>query len=304
MNTTALRQEVLLGKVDLDTAMEKFTMTAKHIGDGGLEDMAVPTLHSGFYSLDDFSVLKETGELIIVGALPGMGKSSLMLQMALAQAKKGNSLFISMEMSYTALKRRLMSMVSEIPLANIKENRVPKERLLQAAERLANTGLFVEDCDRLNINELINKVITLNHLYPLNVVVIDYYQIIEASVARQRWQELTDIAQALKDLSKQIKKPIVLGAQVKAEVASNGRRQATISKRPGDYRPTQNDIAECSAATRIADVIVMLSRQEAIDGTRPNIADVGVVKNRDGKTGWTELEWYGALTKFKEKPYL
>lgn len=309
MSITELKTKLFSKEITPEQALEELERpTSRHVGEGDLYSLVTPTVDSGFSTLNHFDLLKmgkpnTFGELVIVGARPGMGKTSFILQLAAHVAKKENVLFISLEMSYTALKARLAAMLSNRGLKNWKQGLVSEDIVQSTDQKIRDLKLFIEERDELEINDLFALTLKQHKKTPLKLVIVDYLQIVSASKEGLRSEEVAKVTKQLKILAKTLGCPVIAAAQLSRACDERGKKMEIFSKTPADYRPIASDIAESSKVERIADVIVFISRQEVYDGTRKNIADVGVVKNRDGETGWCEFEWSGALTKFYDRQY-
>lgn len=303
---TNIKDKLRNNEISLESALEKFELSSYHIADGDLNNLQSATYSCGFSTLDDFEVFKkgkkeEDGELIVLGARPGTGKSSFLLQIAMNMAKTHNVLFISLEMGFKGLQTRALALDSNKPLKYIKEGLLSKSDIENSQKRMSKLNLRMKIMPEANINEIRSTVRDHNKHMKLDLVIVDYLQIVEAPEQGIRSNEVRMVTQDLKNLAIEIGAPVLVASQLNRNCEERGKKMQQFSKKPGDYRPVGSDIAECGKVENIADVIVFLSRQEIYDGTRPGIVDVGIYKNRNGATGWVEFEWNGAVTKFIDR---
>lgn len=298
------KDEVVLklqaGSIDVDEAMELFDLPATHVGD--VEDLRVNNLDCGFESLNELDAFKKDAELVIFGARPGHGKTAFLLQTAAHVSSKANVLFFSLEMKKKALQRRLISGLEEIPAKRLRDGSVSNEKYQKAITKLKALNLYIDDSPKININELRSRAIDFHAKRPLSLIIVDYLQIVEA-IGNSNIERVSQVAAGLKILAKELKIPVLAAVQVSRECEYRGKKMQVMTGKFGDYRPTLSDIADSSRIEKEADVVIFLSRQEVYDGSRPNQADIGVAKNRDGNTGWLKFKWSGALTKFYDQVF-
>lgn len=294
--TKHLTDQLRKGDINIDTAMEKFDITAKHISEGSLKDLHVKLLDCGFPALNENMSFKKDGELVIFGARPSMGKSSFLLQVASHVSKQGPVLFFSLEMSYRALKRRLLSMASGRSLTSIQQGMVPDSCLEPHMKTLSRNKLYIEDAENCNINQIRNKALAFHKHSPLQMVVVDYLQKVPGN-GYNRAGEVSEVATGLKKLAKDLGVPVLAAAQLNRACESRGKDAESKGRTP-DYRPMGSDIGESDKIQHIADVIIFLSREEVYNDRRRGEADIGTYKNRDGKTGWHKFRWIGNSTRF------
>ncbi len=201
----------------------------------------VPT---GFTDLDRITSGWQPSDLIILAARPGMGKTSCVLAMALNAARdfgKGVALF-SLEMASTQLVQRLISMESEIPGSKMRNGRLEDyewQQLQTTVERLSTVPIFIDDTPGINIFELRAKCRRLKMQHDIQLVIIDYLQLMtgasENSRNANREQEIAGISRALKNMAKELNVPVVALSQLSRAVEVRG----------GSKRPQLSDLREC-----------------------------------------------------------
>ncbi|MCM8820155.1 MAG: AAA family ATPase [Candidatus Omnitrophica bacterium] len=261
----------------------------------GEEKQMKNLIPTGFIDLDKIILGLERGENIVIAGRPGMGKTALALNIALNVAKKGyNVLIFSLEMSARRLIARLLCMEGRIDTIRFKEKSLYEEE----HERLAKAVAVVSNLP-LKIIEKVNKTIDIRSIIAkhtakkdIGLVIIDFLQLIkdQSIKGRTRANEVGDIAKAIQDMAHFYDVPIILISQLNRE----------CEKRP-DKRPKQIDLYESGDIEASADKILALYRDEEYnpDTKDKGIAEVGVLKHRDGSKGMVKLAWLGYCTKFE-----
>jgi replicative DNA helicase len=252
-------------------------------------------LPSGFYELDRLTSGFHSGELTVIGARPGMGKTAFALNIAYNIASQGKKiLFFSLEMSKKQLSLRTYSMISEIPLSKIRSGLLNDEEV----EKITNS--YLENADILERIVLVDDVSYLSDIMKIaysmdsiDLIIVDYLQLIKTKNKYQmRYQELADIVNSLKFLSKDLDVPIITLAQVNREV-----------EKKADKRPSLSDLRESGDIEATADVVMFLHREGYYkkDGDiDDNIAEVIIAKNRNGESGVVKLAFDRRIQRFSE----
>lgn len=250
-------------------------------------------LPSGFYELDRLTSGFHGGELTVIGARPGMGKTAFALNIAYNVASQGKKvLFFSLEMSKKQLSLRTYSMISEITLGKIRNGMLNDEEV----ERI--TGSYIENADILEKMVLVDDVSYLSDIMKItysmdniDLIIIDYLQLIKTKNKYQmRYQELADIANSLKFLSKDLDIPIIALAQVNREV-----------EKKADKRPSLSDLRESGDIEATADVVMFIHREDYYkkeNNIDDSIAEIIVAKNRNGESGMVRLSFDRRIQKF------
>ena len=250
---------------------------------------------TGFEALDKKTTGFNEGDLVIIAARPAMGKTALVLNMALknVEQKKG-VIFFSLEMPAEQLMLRMLAAKTSIPLQNLRKGDMDDKEwsILSAAfDDLNSKKLFVDDGGSININQLRARVRKLAQIQENNIslVIIDYLQLMQGLGNKDRHQEVSDISRGLKMLARELKIPIVALSQLNRGLES----------RP-DKRPMLSDLRESGAIEQDADIVMMLYRDDYYNpGTdRPGVAEVNIVKNRSGQTGKVDLFFSKEFTQF------
>jgi len=256
------------------------------------EPLGVPT---GFIDLDKLLGGLQRSDLIIVASRPGVGKTSLLLAMALTAARryKQRVAVFSLEMSCEQLVQRLMSSETGIDsqrlrLGDLQESEWP--RFVEAAGRLSDTMLFVDDTPSISALQLRTKARRLHAEYGLDLIMVDYLQLMSGDVrVENRVQEISYISRALKGLARELNLPVVAASQLSRAVELRG-----------DKKPILSDLRESGSIEQDADVVMFIYRDEMYnpDSELKNIADIIVAKHRHGPTGTVQLFFRKQLAHF------
>ncbi len=245
---------------------------------------------TGLRHLNHIILGLQKSELIIIAARPSMGKTSFALNLALNAAKTNAAvLFASLEMSEPQLTDRLLC-----TQARFDSNRVRKAfigdqefaRLQSAREQLRNVPLFIDDSPRMTVLELRAKARRMRQKKQLDVVMVDYLQLIDPSDKRlPREQQISEISRSLKAMAKELDLPVVALSQLS---------RAPETRQSKDKRPLLSDLRESGAIEQDADVVMFLYRPEYYDRDNfkeeeKNLMEVIVAKQRNGPTGTARL---------------
>lgn len=261
---------------------------------------SVTGIPTGFVDLDYKLTGLHPSELILVAARPAMGKTAFVLNIAQHVAFKHDYkvAIFSLEMSKEQLVTRLMSMESMVDSQLIRTGNLKDtdwEKLMESAGVIGNSNLMIDDTPGITIAELRSKCRKYKQSTGLDLIIIDYLQLMSGSSKRSnesRQQEISEISRSLKALARECDVPIIALSQLSRAVES---RQ--------DHRPMLSDLRESGAIEQDADVVMFLYRDEYYnpDTEKKNLAEVIVAKQRSGATGTIELVWLGQYTKFANK---
>ena len=274
---------------------------------------------TGFEALDRRTTGFNAGDLIIIAARPAMGKTALVLNMALKNVEQGKGvIFFSLEMPAEQLMLRMLAAKTSIPLQNLRKGDLDDQQwsnLSGAFDDLNTKKLFVDDGGSININQLRARVRKLaqNESNNIKLVIIDYLQLMQGTGNKDRHQEVSDISRGLKMLAREMKIPIIALSQL----------NRGLENRP-DKRPMLSDLRESGAIEQDADIIMFVYRddvykerdearkeKEAKDKgedykskfiNKPEEeAEVIIGKQRNGPIGTVKLNFQKALTRFVDK---
>lgn len=257
----------------------------KEIEEAGKREDGLVGTPSGFTKLDRLTSGWQKSDLVIIAARPSMGKTAFALSMARNMAvehNRGVAIF-SLEMSSIQLVNRLIIAETEIPGDKIKNGRLSEDEWKQLdtrIKRLVQAPIFIDDTPAISIFELRAKCRRLMAQHKLDIVVVDYLQLMTGpDNAGSREQEVSTISRSLKSIAKELSVPILALSQLNRSVEMRG----------GTKRPQLSDLRESGAIEQDADMVVFIHRQEKFgipafeDGTSTKgIAEIILAKNRNG----------------------
>ena len=258
--------------------------------DGGLTGLT-----TGFKYLDTMTSGLQRSDLIILAARPAMGKTAFALSLALNAAVKGGAsvMIFSLEMSKEQLGQRLLSMESKVPMQSLKTGRLERrdwDDINLALDVLSKANIHIDDTAGINIMEMKSKCRRLKGEEGLDLVVIDYLQLMNPEGrADSRTQEISVISRNLKLLARELNCPVLVLSQL-------SRAPETRT----DHRPMLSDLRESGSIEQDADIVVFLYRDEYYneETDEHGVCEVIVAKQRSGPTGTVKVTWLDKLTKF------
>lgn len=237
-------------------------------------------------------------DLILVAARPAMGKTAFALNLVQNAAIKGNAsvAVFSLEMSKEQLAQRMIAAQSNVELKKMKTgtlNDADWPRIISAMAVMSDAKIFIDDTPGIKINELRSKCRKLKMEQGLDLVMIDYLQLMESdSKNESRQQEISKISRSLKILAKELDCPVVALSQL-----------SRAPEQRADHRPVLSDLRESGAIEQDADIVMFLYRDEYYhsDSEKKDLAEIVIAKNRHGETGSVELVWMGSIQRFGDK---
>ena len=248
---------------------------------------------TGFSALDRTIVGLGEGDLVLIGARPGMGKTSFAMNVAtnIAKSSQKNVCVFSLEMSAEQLASRMLSSEALVDSYAIRSGNLTTDqykKLADAAADLSESNILIDDTTGITVTRMKAK---LRRIKNLGLVVVDYLQLMQGERnSDNRVLEVGDISRGLKSLAKELKIPVICCAQL-----SRGPESRT------DKRPMLSDLRDSGAIEQDADIVMFLYRDEYYkapgDGEQ-SVAECIVAKNRHGSTGTVKLGWIGQFTKF------
>ncbi|MFT5431069.1 MAG: replicative DNA helicase [Myxococcota bacterium] len=250
---------------------------------------------SGFDQLDKITMGLQKTDLIIMAGRPGMGKTSFALSLALhvaVQERRAVAVF-SLEMGAEQLAMRLLSSEGHVNLKELRGGRPSMEdfrRLADAADRLSNSRIYIDDTPAVSLAEVRSRCRRLSLAGNLDLVVIDYLQLMSArSNTVSREQQISEISRGLKALAKELYIPVITLSQLNRSLES---RQ--------DKRPMLSDLRESGAIEQDADIIIFLYRDEYYhpDSEDKGVTEVIVGKQRNGPTDTARVAFIAKYAKF------
>ena len=259
-------------------------------------ESAIPGLSTGLTDLDRAISGLNKSDLILLAARPGMGKTSMALNILLEAGKKsGKSVaFFSLEMSREQLARRLISsecFVDNKKLVTGKLTEEDWEKVAVAADSLNRSKILIDDDSTVSVADILAKC---RRVDDLGLVIIDYLQLMQSAGGRQysgenRQQVVSDISRALKIMAKELNVPVLCLSQL-----------SRANESRSDKRPMLSDLRESGAIEQDADIVMFLYREGYYDKDtpNPNLAECIIAKNRHGETRTVELQWLPEFTTF------
>ena len=299
----------------LEAAEAKLHAVRENRGSGGLKEIRhvmqnvfdamseaaasgsrIPGLSTGLPDLDDLILGLNKSELVIIAARPGMGKTSIALNIALsvAMTQRKKVAIFSLEMSREQLVTRLLSRAALVPSQNLFTGRLTEQQwrdVSSAANTLSACDILIDDNSTLTVSDMNAQCRTIRGL---DLVVIDYLQLMSSAGGRgfsneSRTQAVSDISRMMKVMAKQLGVPVVCLSQLNR--AAEARQ---------DKRPLLSDLRESGSIEQDADVVIGLYREgyNNRECENPNLAEAIVLKNRKGQTGTVNLTWVPEYTSF------
>ena len=254
----------------------------------------VPT---GFKDLDDKTAGLQPSDLILIAARPSMGKTALALNIAANTClRSGRHVAIfSLEMPRTQLMNRLFSMEAHLDAHKLRIGDLTDQEwgdLLESAGILGESRLYIDDTSGITVPEIRSKCRKLKMDKGLDLVIIDYLQLMQGSGGRSnesRQQEVSDISRALKGLARELNVPVIALSQL----------SRAVEQRP-NRRPMLSDLRESGAIEQDADIVMFIYRDEVYheDSDKKGIAEIIIAKQRNGPIGTVELRWIPKETRF------
>ncbi len=261
-------------------------------------DSAIPGMSTGLRDLDRAISGLNKSDLILLAARPGMGKTSMALNILLDAGKRSGKTvaFFSLEMSREQLALRLIAgecFVDNKKLVTGKLNEDDWEKVAVAADSLTQSHILIDDDSSVTVADINAKCRRVDNL---GLVVIDYLQLMQSAGGKSRGgdnrqQVVSDISRSLKIMAKELNVPVLCLSQL-----SRANESRT------DKRPMLSDLRESGAIEQDADIVLFLYREGYYnkDTENPNLAECIIAKNRHGETGTVELQWLPEFTTFSD----
>ncbi len=270
----------------------------KMIDDAQRNQGSVIGLPTGFKTLDEKTSGLHKSDLIILAARPGMGKTAFALNIAGQSAVKAGAsvLIFSLEMSQEQLGQRLIAMQARVESEKLKKGELDRkdwDRINMALNELNGTKIVIDDTPGVSIMEMRNKCRRLKAEQGLDLIVVDYLQLMTYDGrSDSRQQEISALSRNLKLLAREMDCPVIVLSQ--------------LSRAPElrqDKRPMLSDLRESGSIEQDADIVIFLYRDDYYNenSEKPGVCEVHLAKHRSGATDRVELTWVGRYTKFSDK---
>jgi replicative DNA helicase len=278
------RDFISIGEI-LDEHFERFSK------EGELEG----TVYTGFTQLDEMTTGFHPAEFIIVAGRPSMGKTSFSLNCVEQAAIKGKRVAIfSLEVSKDQLIQNLLCAFSRVEAHRVRKRSLSRgewKQLVEAAAQLSQTKIFVDDTPGLTPLAIKAKARRLHAKEPLDLIVIDYLQLLEVAGLENRQQEISAASRSLKSLARELNVPLVAISQLSRGVENRE-----------SHKPRLSDLRESGAIEQDADLVLLLYREEYYRPDKEEAkgkAEVIIAKQRNGPTGSVELAFRSHFMKFE-----
>jgi replicative DNA helicase len=248
---------------------------------------------TGFADFDHMTQGLKPGALILIAARPSMGKSAFALNVAWHAAKHAQTVgFYSLEMSKSEIGKRLVSSISGVDSQDIQRGRfagADDVKIGQALAALSGSRLHVDDTANLSAFDVRGKARRLKAQHGLDLVIVDYLQLMQAGDAENRNIAIAEMSRSLKLLARELGIPVVALSQLSRE-----------TERRGDKKPMLSDLRDSGALEQDADLVAFIHRAEVYQQTPDNagIAELIIAKQRNGPTGLVRLRWTKETTRF------
>ena len=261
--------------------------------DGGLD--GVPT---GFSELDAKLNGLRAGQMIIIAARPGGGKSTLAMDICRSCAVHNNkaAAYFSLEMNRTELSMRLLAAESRVFLDRMIKGELETrdwQEIARTLDKISQAPLIVDDSPNMTMGEIRAKSRRMKQQFDIQLIVIDYLQLLTSGgkSVESRQQEVSEFSRSIKLLAKELEIPIVAVAQLNRD-----------SEKRNDKRPQVADLRESGSLEQDADVVLLIHREDMFNENteKQGMADIIIGKQRSGPTGIVELAFQGHFSRFAE----
>ena len=302
--------------VKFDEAMK---MTIEMASSAYKNEEGIVGVPSGLTDLDDRLGGMHKSDLLIIAGRPSMGKTALATNIAFNAAKKiqndgrkSSIAFFSLEMSSEQLSTRILAEQSRIKSNDIRRGRISEEqfdKFIETSKNISELPLYIDETPAISIAALSNRARRIKRLYGLDMVVVDYIQLMKAANFKEgRVQEISEITRGLKALAKELSVPVLALSQLSRAVEQRD-----------DKKPQLSDLRESGSIEQDADVVMFVYREayylerkeprpatvehaewQAKMSEVSNLAEIMISKQRHGPTGNIMLEFEAMFTKFKD----
>jgi replicative DNA helicase len=280
---------------DILPISEIFLGTYQELVENSLNDGGITGLSTGFDELNRRTGGFHGGELILIAGRPGMGKSSFAVNIAehVSIYDKKTVAIFNLEMPKEQIVNRIICSQARVNSSKMRTGDITGEdweKIGAIVDRVATAPMYIDDTASITVSEIRAKCRRLKQTKDLQLIVIDYLQLMESGGrVDNRQQEIAEISRSLKILAKELNIPVIALSQL-----------SRASESRSDKRPMLSDLRESGAIEQDADMVMFLYRDDYYnkDTEEKNIAEFIVAKNRSGETGMFKLGWKGECTKF------
>lgn len=279
------------------TLKESLKANLKELESGAKNAGEISGLPTGFAQLDKKLLGMRAGQMIIIAARPGMGKTSLALNIATnsCKASKLPVVVYSYEMLSNELSGRILSSEANIDSRKIRTKDytdMDLRNIAHSVQTLSTLPIFINDSAGTSLLDIKSQCRKIKAEQGLGLIVIDYLQLMKPHVRKNsREQEIAEISRGIKELAKELECPIIAMSQLNRSAASRV-----------DRRPQLQDLRESGSIEQDADMVMLIHREEYYDENTPDkgVAEIIVAKNRAGEPGTVKVAWIASQTKFAD----
>lgn len=249
---------------------------------------------SGFTDLDEMTSGFQSGDMVLIAARPSMGKTTFALNIAEnAALRQGKSVVIfSLEMSKEQLANKLLCSEANVDMLSLRTGNLEDrdwENIARAAGPLSSAKVYIDDTAGVSIMEMRSKCRRLKIEYGIDLILIDYLQLMSGSGEESRQQEVSEISRNIKAIAKEMKCPVIALSQL-----------SRAPEQRADHRPMLSDLRESGSIEQDADLVMFLYRDEYYnkESEDKGIGECIIAKQRNGPVGTVKLAWLGQYSKF------
>ncbi len=249
---------------------------------------------SGFKDLDDKTSGFQSGDMVLIAARPSMGKTTFVLNLAQhAALRAGKKIAIfSLEMSKEQLAYKLLCAEANVDMLRLRTGNLEDkdwESIARASGPLAAAKIFIDDTAGISVMEMRSKCRRLKIEHGIDMIIIDYLQLMSGSNPDNRQQEVSEISRSIKAIAKEMKCPVIALSQL-----------SRAPEQRADHRPMLSDLRESGSIEQDADLVMFLYRDEYYnkETEEKNVAECIIAKQRNGPVGTVRLAWLGQYSKF------
>ncbi len=272
------------------------------LGDMCTRKNAALGVQTGFPSIDRNLLGLRPGQMVVIGARPGVGKTSFALNLAVNAAIEGTSVaFFSLEMSSLEIAQRLLASRSGVDMQAIRSGNIKNSdwpAILKATEELSQLDILVDDSSDISVTEIRAKARRMLHDKEKGLIILDYLQLVKPNasyIQQSRANQVSDMSRGIKIMAKDLECPVIALSQLNRSGSART-----------DRTPQLVDLRESGSIEQDADIVMLLDRsyteEEAKADDRPNfgVTRCIIAKNRSGPLATIDLMFLGGKTKFVE----
>lgn len=249
---------------------------------------------SGFSDLDSKTSGFQKGDMVLIAARPSMGKTTFVLNLAQHAALRENKSIVifSLEMSKEQLAYKFLCAEANVDMLKLRTGNLDDqdwENIARASGPLAAAKIYIDDTAGVSVMEMRSKCRRIKLEHGIDMIVIDYLQLMSGSGGESRQQEVSEISRSIKALAKEMECPVIALSQL-----------SRAPEQRADHRPMLSDLRESGSIEQDADLVMFLYRDEYYnkETEEKNVAECIIAKQRNGPVGTVKLAWLGQFSKF------